>query len=62
MKCYFCQDDAGGTCSDCSRGVCKTRSTLHKTDRVGAGTDMRLICNECDAEMQTGNAKSGTPS
>jgi len=29
--------------------VCKAHSIVRKTDRVGAGTAMRLICRECEA-------------
>jgi hypothetical protein len=49
LKCYFCESDARGICSKCSRGTCKEHGSLYHEHNIAAGIAMMLVCNECDA-------------
>ena len=49
LKCYFCDAEARGTCSECSRGTCKDHASTYRSHRPESGIDIRLVCNECNA-------------
>jgi hypothetical protein len=29
MKCWFCEEEARGTCAACGRGVCRQHANIH---------------------------------
>ncbi len=64
MKCWFCDQDARGTCAACGRGLCRDHAhkhdelTLAKTDTsTGYSTYLNvygaLKCEECRLEWKS---------
>lgn len=48
MKCYFCESDARGVCTECSRGVCKEHAVLVSSSRIAGRSEQKLVCKECN--------------
>ncbi len=64
MKCWFCDDDARGTCAVCGRGMCRKHVNVHdeltltKSDTsTGYATYLNaygvLKCSECRLEWRS---------
>ena len=64
MKCWFCDDDARGTCAACGRGLCRDHANVHdemtltKSDTSTGYTSYynvlgALKCSECRLEWKS---------